>query len=278
MPEVPPPMRVASSTVTAAPACASRYATEAPITPAPITIVFIICISCGSGRASEAFPMGVASVACISRVSVGPIGAARWGGLPGEFLPPRLLHADTYCLEIVSCSGPWHQTLQAQWRTAIPGFARRACFELPPSLPQHRLDLVEASDARVHFHRLVEAVGVSGGIAAPAAFAHYHRRDVEVEGLTDTRLDAAIGGAAADDDRIAPQHMQELGHTCPVEGARPALEEDVILGPRRDIVGEAGLRRAFDSIGEWRHAGLRREVGRQQHDDVGAIGAADGVV
>src|SRR6516164_8069095 len=42
MPEVPPPMRVASSTVTAAPACASRYATEAPITPAPITIVLII--------------------------------------------------------------------------------------------------------------------------------------------------------------------------------------------------------------------------------------------
>jgi hypothetical protein len=35
--------------------------------------------------------------------------------------------------------------------------------------------------------------------------------------------------------------MQELGHTCSVEGARPALEEDVILGPRRDIVGEAGL-------------------------------------
>src|ERR1700720_4712915 len=49
MPEVPPPMRVASSTVTAAPACASRYATEAPITPAPITIVFIICISGDSG-------------------------------------------------------------------------------------------------------------------------------------------------------------------------------------------------------------------------------------
>src|SRR3954468_23802810 len=48
MPEVPPPMRVASSTVTAAPACASRYATEAPITPAPITIVLIICVSSGS--------------------------------------------------------------------------------------------------------------------------------------------------------------------------------------------------------------------------------------
>src|ERR1700732_3322959 len=48
MPEVPPPMRVASSTVTAAPAWASRYATEAPITPAPITIVLIICLSRGS--------------------------------------------------------------------------------------------------------------------------------------------------------------------------------------------------------------------------------------
>src|SRR5579872_7483603 len=40
MPEVPPPMRVASSTVTDAPACARRYATDAPITPAPITIIF----------------------------------------------------------------------------------------------------------------------------------------------------------------------------------------------------------------------------------------------
>src|SRR5262249_16470922 len=48
MPEVPPPMRAASSTVTAAPACASRYATEAPITPAPITIVLIIRVSSGS--------------------------------------------------------------------------------------------------------------------------------------------------------------------------------------------------------------------------------------
>src|SRR5205807_1718744 len=44
MPEVPPPTRVDSSTVTVAPACASRYATEAPITPAPITIVLINCI------------------------------------------------------------------------------------------------------------------------------------------------------------------------------------------------------------------------------------------
>src|SRR5947207_6860471 len=52
MPEVPPPTRVASSTVTAAPACASRYATQAPITPAPITIVFIICISYGPSRSN----------------------------------------------------------------------------------------------------------------------------------------------------------------------------------------------------------------------------------
>jgi hypothetical protein len=29
-----------------------------------------------------------------------------------------------------------------------------------PSFPQYRHGLVEASDTRVHFHRLVEAVGV----------------------------------------------------------------------------------------------------------------------
>ena len=54
----------------------------------------------------------------------------------------------------------------------------------------------------------------------------------------------------------------------------PPLEEDVILGARRNIVGEARLCRTLDSVGERRHAGLRRKVGRQ-HDDVGAIGAAD---
>ena len=72
-----------------------------------------------------------------------------------------------------------------------------------PSFPQHRRDLVEAANARVHFHRLVEAVGVGGRVAAPAAFAHYDRREVEVEGLTDTCLYAAIGSAAADDDSVA---------------------------------------------------------------------------
>src|ERR1700731_2792699 len=70
------------------------------------------------------------------------------------------------------------------------------------SLPQHRGELLEAADARVHFHRLVEAVGVGGRIAAPAAFADHDRGEVEVEGLADARLDAAIGGAAADDDDV----------------------------------------------------------------------------
>jgi len=112
-----------------------------------------------------------------------------------------------------------------------------------------------------------------GRVAAPATFAHHDRREVEVERLADARLDAAIGGAAADDDDVAPQHVQELGDACPIEGAGPALEEDVILGPRRDLVGEAGFCRALDSVGERRHAGLRRKIGRQ-HDDVGTIGAA----
>jgi hypothetical protein len=66
------------------------------------------------------------------------------------------------------------------------------------------------SDTRVHLHRLVEAVGPGGRVAAPAALAHDDRREVEAEGLADARLDAAIGGAAADDD-VAPWHVQELG-------------------------------------------------------------------
>src|SRR5204862_4435178 len=114
--------------------------------------------------------------------------------------------------------------------------ARAAAYLGEPSFPQHRRDLVEASDARVHFHRLVEAVGMGGCVAAPAAFAHHNRCDVEVEGLADARLDPAIGGAAADDDGVAPQHAQQLGDAGSVEGARPALEEDVILGPGRDLV------------------------------------------
>src|SRR3984885_9465783 len=126
-----------------------------------------------------------------------------------------------------------------------------------PLFPQHRRDLVEVPNARVHLHCLVEAVGVGRRVAAPAAFARNHRRQIEVEGLPDARLDAAIGGATADDDGVAPQHMQELGDARPVEGARPALEEDVILGPRCDFVGKAGVGRPFDSVGEWRHAGLR---------------------
>ena len=38
----------------------------------------------------------------------------------------------------------------------------------------------------------------AGASPASADFAHHDRREVEVEGLADARLDAAIGGAAAD--------------------------------------------------------------------------------
>src|SRR3984893_2649076 len=113
---------------------------------------------------------------------------------------------------------------------------RRRAAKCGNSIPQHRRDLLEAADARVHFHRLVEAVGVGGRIAAPAAFAPHDTGEVRGEGAADARLDAAIGGAAADDDDVPPQHVQQLGDARPVEGARPALEEDVILGPRRDLV------------------------------------------
>jgi hypothetical protein len=34
------------------------------------------------------------------------LGVGRWDGLPGQPLPPQLLHAGTDCREIVSCSGP----------------------------------------------------------------------------------------------------------------------------------------------------------------------------
>src|SRR4051794_40526319 len=98
-----------------------------------------------------------------------------------------------------------------------------------PSVPQHRRDLVEAPNARVHFHRLVEAIGVGRRITTPAALAHHYGCQVHVEGLADTRLYAAIGGTAADDDGVAPQHMQQFGDAGPVKGARPPLEEDVIL-------------------------------------------------
>src|SRR6516165_7445002 len=59
-----------------------------------------------------------------------------------------------------------------------------------PSFLQHCRDMVEASDARVHFHRLVQAIGVGSCVSAPAAFAHHISCEVEVEGLADARLDA----------------------------------------------------------------------------------------
>src|ERR1700693_1739541 len=132
------------------------------------------------------------------------------------------------------------------------------CPSLPqlwcPSLPQHRCDLVEATDARVHLHRLVEAVGVSGGVAAPAAFAHHDGSEVEVEGLADARLDAANGRAPADAYDVARQHVQKLRATRALQSTRAALEEDVILGKRRNLIREVGLCRAFNTVGEWRHA------------------------
>src|SRR5215472_14199131 len=124
--------------------------------------------------------------------------------------------------------------------------------------PQHRHNLVEGPDARVHLHRLVEAVGVRGRVAAPAAFANDNRRDVEVEGLANARFYAAIGGAAADYDDVAPEHLQELGNTGSVKGARAALQEHVILGPRRDFVRKPRLRRALGCIRQRRHAGFCR--------------------
>ena len=47
-------------------------------------------------------------------------------------------------------------------------------------------------------------------VAAPTALAHDDGREVQVERLAHAGLDAAIGRAAADDDGIAPEHMQQL--------------------------------------------------------------------
>ena len=46
-------------------------------------------------------------------------------------------------------------------------------------------------------------IDVGDRIAAPAAFGRYDRREIEVEGIADARLDAAIGRVAADDVRVA---------------------------------------------------------------------------
>jgi hypothetical protein len=57
---------------------------------------------------------------------------------------------------------------------------------------------------------------LGGRIAAPAAFAHDDKGEVEIEGLARTRFNAAICGATANDDHVAPQHVQELGDPGPV--------------------------------------------------------------
>jgi len=68
--------------------------------------------------------------------------------------------------------------------------------------------------------------------------------------------------------------MKELGDIRPVEGARPALEEDVILTPRRDFIRETRLRRVPSialvrggtpvSAGHEKQQALRVRVNRQQ--------------
>src|SRR6185437_11320008 len=116
--------------------------------------------------------------------------------------------------------------------------------------PQHRRHLFERSDAGIHLHRLVQAVGVRGRVAAPAAFAHDDGGKVEVECLPDTRFHAAIGGAAADQNGIPSQHPQQLRNPRPIERARPALEENIVLGPRRDLIGKPGFFGALDAVGE----------------------------
>ena len=140
---------------------------------------------------------------------------------------------------------------------------------------QHCHRLVERSDLRVHLHRLVEAPRV--GSASPL---QQHSRTTTMrrsmaERLAHGRLDAAIGGAAADDDGVAPEHPQQLGDARAMERARPALQEDVVLGSRGDLVGEFRVVAALDAVRQRGHAGRDAQVGRQQ-DDVRAVRPAHG--
>src|SRR5205814_633128 len=83
-------------------------------------------------------------------------------------------------------------------------------------------------------------------------------------------LHAAIRRAARDHEPATTQRAQELGHAGAVEGAGATLEVDVVRGPGRDLVGEAGVGRALDAVGEGRRPRLDAEIRGQQHD----VGAA----
>ena len=137
---------------------------------------------------------------------------------------------------------------------------------------QHRRDLVETPNPRVHFHRLVEAVGVGGRVAAPAALADDNGLQVEVECLANAGLDAAIGRAATDDDDVAPQRVQQFRDAGSVECARSALEIDGTSPAARSHRVKPASAVPSTALGERRHAGFRDEVGRQHHH-IGAIGA-----
>ena len=65
---------------------------------------------------------------------------------------------------------------------------------------------------------------MSGLVASVADFADHDGHDVHVERLADAGLDATVRAAAADDDRVTTEHVQELGDAGPVEGAGPAFE------------------------------------------------------
>src|SRR5262249_61084873 len=101
------------------------------------------------------------------------------------------------------------------------------------------------------------------GVAAPAALAHDHGVEIHAERFADARLDAAVGGAAADHQRATPQHTQQLGDAGPIEGAWAALEKDVVLGTGHNLLWKSGLRRALDAVRQRRRPGLDAQVRRQ---------------
>src|SRR4051812_34643330 len=85
----------------------------------------------------------------------------------------RLSGSDVVSAPVVSAPG-----INASGMLSFPDYSALLCTTPPAcspakterrSFPQHRGDLVEGADARIHLHRLVEAVGMRGGVAAPAA-------------------------------------------------------------------------------------------------------------
>src|SRR6267143_1904306 len=107
---------------------------------------------------------------------------------PTRRRPVRLMHP-TLGERLVSEAEDASSLLDFGW---VPDLTERANFLggrrdlLTDDSGERGQGLCQSPDARVHLHRRVEAVGVGGGVAAPAALAHDDGVEVHAEGLADT--------------------------------------------------------------------------------------------